>query len=513
MVVPLYDMHLFDRVLTGRSVHTLIALSLIAAVGLALYAALVAVRGMLLAAAAEQLLARLHEPAVAFGLRRAVGGSGQAAGRALADLQELRQFFSGPAASAPFDLLLSSILLALLFLMHPLLGWFGLGSAGALVGLGLAIDALSRPCLGLAQARAEAALTAAGSVVRDRTLVEGLGLEQWVAAVWRRDHAAAQTALASALARGEGLAALARLLRALAQGGMIALAALLVVRGEATPALLVGANLMLALLLGPLDQLLAHWRSAVAARLAWLRLRALVREVAAEPECVAPDGSGIVLRDVVFRAEDGHGRAIVDAVSLIVAPGELVVLTGPNGSGKSTVLRLAAGVLAPAKGTAAVSGLQADSAAARGLVGYVPQRQQFPHGTVADTIARFHRTSAEPVVAAARAAGLHEIVGRLPRGYATWTGANDPRFSDGQRQRLALARALFGDPPALLLDEPDAGLDHEGEQLLVSALVAAKARGAAILVVTHRRPLLGVADRAVRLAGGRLVSEQRREAA
>lgn len=143
----------------------------------------------------------------------------------------------------------------------------------------------------------------------------------------------------------------------------------------------------------------------------------------------------------------------------------------------------------------------------------MPQRQQFPRGTVADTIARFHLTSAEPVVAAARAAGLQEIVGRLPRGYATWTGVNDPQFSDGQRQRLALSRALFGDPPALVLDEPDAGLDHEGEQVLVSPLVAARARGAAILVVTHRRPLLSVADRVVRLAGGRLVSEEQREAA
>lgn len=373
MVVPLYDMHLFDRVLTGRSVHSLIALSLIAAVGLALYAVLVAVRGMLLAAVAERLLARPHEPAVAVGLRRAVGGSGDAAGRALA--------------------------------------------------------------------------------------------------------------------------------------------ALLVVRGEATPALLVGANLMRALVLVPLDQLLAPRRSAVAARPAWRRLGALVPGVAAEPDGVVPDGSGIMLRDVVFRADDGHGRAIVDGVSLAVAPGELVVLKGPNGSGKSTALRLAAGVLTSAEGAAAVSGLPADLAAARGLVGSVPRRQQFPRGTVADTIGRFHLTSAEPVVAAARAAGLQEIVGRLPRGYATWTGANDPQFSDGQRQRLALSRALFGDPPALVLDEPDAGLDHEGEQVLVSPLVAARARGAAILVVTHRRPLLSVADRVVRLAGGRLVSEEQREAA
>ncbi|WP_114377542.1 ATP-binding cassette domain-containing protein [Elioraea thermophila] len=234
--------------------------------------------------------------------------------------------------------------------------------------------------------------------------------------------------------------------------------------------------------------------------------------VAAEPDGVVPDGSGIVLRDVVFRADDGRGRAIVDGVSLAVAPWEPVVLNGPNGSGKSTALRLAAGVLTPAEGAAAVSGLPADLAAARGLLGSVPQRQQFPPGTVADTIARFHLTSAEPVVAAARAAGLQEIVGRLPRGYATRTGANDPQFSDGQRQRLALSRALFGDPPALVLDEPDAGLDHEGEQVPVSALVAARAR-AAILVVTHRRPLLCVADRVVRLAGGRLVSEEQREAA
>lgn len=511
MVVPLYDMHLFDRVLTSRSLHTLVALSVICLAGMLIYAVLAAIRGVVLAGVAERVLRRLHGPVIEAGMHHAVGGDGKPAARALSDLQEIRLFFSGGAAAAPLDLMLSPVLIAVLFLMHPALGWFALAAAAALLGWAVATDALARPRMAAAQARMESALAETGTLLRDPVLVEGFGMAPAIEARWRRGQARGLAALAEAIRRGEGVGAAARLTRMLMQGGMIALAALLALRGEATPGVLVGANLMLALLLMPLDQVMAHWRAVAATRLAWQRLAALLATAPLGDRAAQPGFAGIALRDVVFHPS-GSDRPALAGVTLEVAPGEVVALLGPNAAGKSSLARIAAGVLAPTGGTAEAAGRVASGAASAGLIGYLPQRPQLLEASIGDTIARFRSAPAEHVVAVARAAGLHETIGRLPQGYATPIGPLDPLLSGGQKQRLALARALFGDCPVLVLDEPDAGLDHEGEAAMAAAIAAARQRGAAVLLVTHRRALLAVADRILRVAEGKIAAAHPAEA-
>jgi ATP-binding cassette subfamily C protein len=511
MVVPLYDMHVFDRVLASRSLHTLVALSVICLAGMLIYAVLAAIRGVILAGVAERVLRRLHGPVIEAGMHHAVGGDGKPAARALSDLQEIRLFFSGGAAAAPLDLMLSPVLIAVLFLMHPALGWFALAAAAALLGWAVATDALARPRMAAAQARMESALAETGTLLRDPVLVEGFGMAPVIEARWRRGQARGLAALAEAIRRGEGVGAAARLTRMLMQGGMIALAALLVLRGEATPGVLVGANLMLALLLMPLDQVMAHWRAVAATRLAWQRLGALLATAPLGDRAAQPGFAGIALHDVVFHPS-GSDRPALAGVSLEVAPGEVVALLGPNAAGKSSLARIAAGVLAPTGGTAEAAGRVASGAASAGLIGYLPQRPQLLEASISDTIARFRSAPTEQIVSVARAAGLHETIGRLPQGYATPIGPLDPLLSGGQKQRLALARALFGDCPVLVLDEPDAGLDHEGEAAMAAAIASARQRGAAVLLVTHRRALLAVADRILRVAEGRITAAHPAEA-
>lgn len=511
MVVPLYDMHVFDRVLTSRSLHTLVALSVICLAGMLIYAVLAAIRGVILAGVAERVLRRLHGSVIEAGMHHAVGGDGKRAARALSDLQEIRLFFSGGAAAAPLDLMLSPVLIAVLFLMHPALGWFALAAAATLLGWAVAIDALARPHMAAAQARMESALAETGTLLRDPVLVEGFGMAPVIEARWRRGQARGLAALAEAIRRGEGVGAAARLTRMLMQGGMIALAALLVLRGEATPGVLVGANLMLALLLMPLDQVMAHWRAVAATRLAWQRLAALLATAPLGDRAAQSGFAGIALRDVVFHPS-GSDRPALAGVTLEVAPGEVVALLGPNAAGKSSLARIAAGVLAPTGGTAEAAGRVASGAASAGLIGYLPQRPQLLEASISDTIARFRSAPAEQIVSVARAAGLHETIGRLPQGYATPIGPLDPLLSGGQKQRLALARALFGDCPVLVLDEPDAGLDHEGEAAMAAAIASARQRGAAVLLVTHRRALLAVADRILRVAEGKIAAAHPAEA-
>jgi ATP-binding cassette subfamily C protein len=506
LVVPLYDMHLFDRVLTSRSLDTLLLLSVICIVGLLLYGVLVTIRGLVLAAIGYRVADALSGPAAAAGIRRAVTGDGRAAGRAIMDVQEIRLFFGGGAAAAPFDLLCAPLLLSVIALLHPLLGWYALGAALVMLALAVATDALAEPPLADAQRRMDGALHDAAALLRDPVLREGLGMERAIARRWSGHHRGALAALDRAALQGEGLVSLSRLVRAVLQGGMLAFAALLVLRNEATPGVLVGANLLLALLLAPLDQVLAQWRSIATVRLSWRRLIALL---AGETQCSRAmshggHGEGLMLAHAAFTPPDAI-RPVIAGLSLAIPPGTMVVVTGPNGAGKSTLARLAAGILAPTEGMAQVGDIAAADAAALGMVGYLPQRPQILEGTVAENIARFTVADPEAVVAAAQRAGLHDVIGRLTHGYATEVGPESPVLSGGERQRLALARALFGTPPLLVLDEPDASLDHAGEVVLVEAIEAARRSGAAILAVTHRRAIVAIADQVLRLENGTIM--------
>lgn len=508
LVVPLYDMHVFDGVLTSRSLDTLVLLSLLCLVGLVLLGGLHVLRGLVLAAIGDRVARAISGPAIAAALRRAVGGDRGTAGRTLADVQEIRLFFGGGAASAPFDLAAAPFLLGVIFLLHPLLGWYALGAALLLLATALAAEALAQPALATAEARMERALADTAGLLRDPVLREAFGMEGALARRWRSRRAAALAFAARASLRGETLAASGRLVRSLLQGGMLAFAAWLVLRNEATPGVLVGSNMLFALLTAPLDRAFSHWRSIATTRLAWRRVSQLLAEdhAATDPNpAPASASSGLAFETVTFRVPEGRAP-ILEGITLAVPRGTIAVVTGPNGAGKSTLARLAAGVLRPTAGVVTVEGEPAWRAAEAGRIGYLPQRPQILEGTVAENIGRFAATAAEPVVEAARRAGLHAVIGRLPQGYATRVGPEDPILSGGERQRLALARALFAAPSLLVLDEPDASLDHAGEAILVEALERARSDGAAILAVTHRRGLLAIADRVWRLEAGRLVA-------
>jgi PrtD family type I secretion system ABC transporter len=509
LVVPLYDMHLFDGVLTSRSLDTLALLSVLGVVGLALYGTVMLFRGLVLATIGDRVAAAIAGPATEAAIRRAVAGDARAAGRALSDVQEIRLFFGGGAAAAPFDLVCAPLLLGVIFLLHPGLGWFALGAACVMLACALVSDAVSRPALAAAQARMDAALGDAAGLLRDPVLREGLGMEAAITRRWQGRHAGALAALDAAGRRGDVVAGLSRLARGLLQGGMLGFAALLVLRNEATPGVLIGANLLLALLLAPFDQVIAHWRSVGAMRLAWQRLAALLGADAAPRARAAGAVRGLALAHVTFHPE-GAAAPVLDDVTLTVEPGTMVVITGPNGAGKSSLARIAAGVFAPTDGTATVGAEAAVVAAAAGRIGFLPQRPQLLEGTVGENIGRFRDASGEAVVEAARRAGLHAVIGRLAEGYATPIGPEDPVLSGGERQRLALARALHRSPAVLVLDEPDASLDHAGEVVLIEALEAARRDGAAILAVTHRRGLAAIADHVWRLEQGRLTPASHR---
>ncbi|MBV9748065.1 MAG: ATP-binding cassette domain-containing protein [Acetobacteraceae bacterium] len=507
LAVPIYDMQLYDRVLLSRNMDTVAMLSVACGTGLVIYGVLDFLRSATLVAISDQVGRALGAPVLEAGVWRSVGGDASAGGEAMRDLNEIRGFLSSGAVSAPLDALCAPLLLAVMFMLHPAFGWLGVAGVSLLTIVGVVTDALVRPAVtAAAQERSQAANQLAAGL-READLTEGLGMAPALSRRWARRHAAALGRMRQAGHRSDHVAAAAKVARLAMQAGVMALGAVLILSREASAGSLMGANLLLGKVLGPFDALVSSWRRWIAAWAAWRRVAALL----ARPDAPSSDDAvpipgelGLVLRDVCFH-EPRTGRALLQDVTLDLAPGTATALIGANGAGKSTLLRLMIGLLSPSSGRVRLGGIPV-AASDRSRIGYLPQGVHLLDGTVWENVARFEDEATESVIAATTAAGVHEIVGRLRQGYETRIGQGAPTLSGGQRQRIGLARALHGVPLLLALDEPDASLDQAGEAALLQAISAARAAGAVVVIVTHRPHLLARMDLVVTVRDGRIAS-------
>ncbi len=502
LVVPIYDMQLYDRVLQSRNMDTLGVLSVACAAGLVLFAVLDFLRTACLGAIGEAV-GRLLDPLVLDeGVRRAASGDRAAGTELVRDLNEIQGFLTSGAVAVPLDALCAPIMLAVLFMLHPGYGFLGLAGVSALVLGGLLTEWRLRTALLDAKRRRTDAGQALAFALAEPEVPDALGLLPALGRRWAARHGIALAELHRVSIVALALAGVVRLARLSLQAGVMMVGALLVIAGATTPGSMMGANLLMGRLLGPFDQLVGTWRHWTLAFAAWRRIDALLRArtaVAAASPASADAPAGALLQGAAVRAADG--RTLLHGIDLILRPGALVTVTGPNGAGKTTLLRLLAGLVPPSSGAVLLDG--APVAGGR-HVGYLPQAVALLDGTVAENIARFRQDGLDDVIDAARRAGVHDAVGRLPRGYDTMLTGNGATLSGGMRQRIGLARALYGRPRLLILDEPDASLDAEGDAALLAALRACCAEGAVVVVTTHRPALRAAADQVVALRGGTL---------
>ena len=502
LTVPLYDMQLYDRVLQSRNMSTLTVLSLVCLAGLAIYAILDMLRAAAFLAVAQALQRRLHAPVLHEAVRRGFAGLPSAGIEIIRDLSDLRGFIATGALAALLDILAAPLLLGVLYLLHPAYFWLALGGASALLLFGLLGDLCTRAAVQSASAQRTRLGNDLARALGDSEAIEGLGLLPAIARRWAASEAIAATALRHAHDHAHLIAGAAKLVRFALQSGVMVLGAVLILHHETTPGSLMGANLLLNKLLGPFDQLVGSWRQWLAARASWRRLRALAPTPAAHAADAGDATVGLTLRDVGYAAPSS-GRPILHGLSLHIRPGRAVAIVGPNGAGKTTLLRLIAGVLPATSGTIRLDGMPI-AAIDRVRIGYLPQAVGLLRGSIADNIARFTPAAPEHAVAAARTAEVHDLVGRMRRGYETEVHDTSAAVSGGQRQRLGLARAVFGSPALLVLDEPDASLDHTGDAALRAAIAAVRAAGGIVVLTTHRPQLLGIVDDIVTLRAGRI---------
>lgn len=508
LTVPLYMTAVYDRVLSSRSLETLLMLSIVAVGALALTGVLDTVRQMILTRAGAKLEADMGGAVLAASLKLGLRSGGEVQG--LRDLSQVRQFLSSPLVGAIFDAPVAPIYAVLIFLVHPHLGWLVVGCALLLVAISIVTQQLTKAPLRESAQHGMLALQSAQTQVRNGEVIRALGMFGQGVNTWGEHNARSMAAADQAARRNSLLSGVTKFVRLLLQIAILGYGAYLVLTDHnLTGGIIFAASIISSRALAPLDQVIGGWRNFEQAQQAYKRVRELLRVAGKDnvsTSLPAPTAS-ISAERLVYAPSQGK-EPIIKGVSFNVDPGDVVGVIGPSGAGKSTLARLLVGAIPASGGVVRIGGDDITHWAPEALgpyLGYVPQDIELFPVTVAQNIARLDpNPNSEDVIAAAQLANCHGLIQRLPNGYDTVLGPQGHALSGGQRQRIALARAFYGRPRIVVLDEPNASLDNEGESALVSALIAAGKAGITCVVVTQRTSLLPAVNKLMVVRDGRV---------
>ena len=507
----LYMMLVYDLVIPGRSIPTLIGLLLMVAAAFVFQGLLDGVRGQLLVHLSSNVDVQLERKAHELAVTLARLYPAQDSSQPIRDVDQVRQFLAGAGPTALVDLPWVLFFVAILFLLHPWLGVTVLVGAAVLIVLTVLTEWVTHASTAqLVQLNRERQqVIDAGR--RHAEALYAMGMHEQLGAMWRSANGAHRDAQVRLAAKAGVLVTTGRIFRIFLQSIVLTVGALLVLSGKASGGVIFASSILSSRALAPIEMAIANWRGFVAARQSWGRLGDVMRfDGEVRPVQPLPPPRATLSAEGLTLAPPGSSEATVVGVSFVALAGEAIAILGPSGAGKSTLLRGLAGSLPAAAGEVRLDGATMTQWPRDQLgrdIGYLPQNVELLPGTVAQNIARFE-PGASPalILAAAAQAGVTEMIQQLPDGYNTDVGVDGRRLSAGQRQRIALARALYRDPFLILLDEPNANLDPAGEAALVDAVLAAKARGAIVIVVAHRPSVLVAIDNVLLLKDGRAMS-------
>lgn len=506
----LFMLQIYDRVLPSRSIPTLVGLVILALTLFAFLGALDLLRGRLLvrvgALLDERLSPKIYDAAVRMPLRSVRQGDGL---QPIRDFDQIRSFLSGLGPTALFDLPWMPIYLAICFAFHFWIGFAALVGAIILIGLTAATEYWVREPLKAAAKHSARRNSIGEASYRNAEVLSAMGMGARMRERWSEANAKYIAHQQDATDISGGLGSISRVLRMVLQSALLAVGALLVLYNQATPGVIIAGSILGARAVAPVETAITNWRQFVSARTSWERLnRLLAAFVAGPPPLELPAPKAVLSVENVSVAPPGERKVVVQDATFQIKAGSAVGIIGPNAAGKSSLARAIVGVWPVVRGTIRLDGAALDQWSLEALgshVGYLPQDVELFAGSVKQNIARFEKEpNAEAIIAASKASAVHEMILRLPNGYDTEIGEGGVALSAGQRQRIALARALYKNPFLVVLDEANSNLDGEGEVALSHAISSIRQRGGVAIVVALRPKALDECDLAMFVAGGQI---------
>ncbi len=502
---PLYMLQVYDRVISSASELTLLMLTLALLLAYLALAGLDAVRARVLTRASIRL-DRLTAGRVMTAIFDRALAAGAARSQLLRDFDTFRQFVTGQGIHAVFDLPWAPIYILVILALHPALGAFALGSGVILIVLALVNEMLVRQPLTESSEAATRNYAFTEMSLRNWEVVQAMGMMPGLLQRWGRDRNRMLERQAAASDLAANLQSTIRFLRLSMQSLILGLGAYLVIERLATPGAMFAASILLGRALQPVEQIVGSWRNLVAARSAYGRIQGLLAEAPIRnANLELPRPTGLLTAESLSFVASGNPKPILRQISFKLEPGEVLGVIGPSGAGKSTLVRQICGVLSPSAGAVRLDGSNVSTWPKDLLgryLGYLPQDVELFADTVAANIGRFEEAADEKIIQAGRLAGVHDMIVRLPEGYDTQVGNGGAVLSGGYRQRIGLARAVYGDPSLVVLDEPSSNLDVDGDAALAECILQLKKRGTTIIIVSHRPATLGVADKILLLRDG-----------
>src|SRR4051794_15872283 len=502
---PLYMLQVYDRVISSASQVTLVMLTIALLLAFMALAGLDAVRARVLTRASIRLDQKIAARVMTAIIDRSAN-SGGARSQLLRDFDTFRQFITGMGIHAIFDLPWAPIYIAVIFVLHPFLGAFALGCSVLLVLMALLNEIIVKPPLTESGEAASRNYSFTEMSLRNTEVVRAMGMTNGLLKRWGRDRNRMLERQVTASDRAATMQSVIKFLRLSMQSLILGLGAYLVIERSATAGAMFAASILLGRALQPVEQIVGSWRNLVAAQGAYQRVRALFAASALrDPELVLPKPTGQLSVEALAFVSSGSPKPILRGISFGIAAGEVVGVIGPSGAGKSTLARQIVGVLAPSAGAVRLDGADVATWPKDSLgrhLGYLPQDIELFADTVAANISRFQDGADEKVIEAAQLAGVHEMILRLPNGYETQVGEGGAVLSGGYRQRIGLARAVYGDPSMVVLDEPSSNLDADGDAALAHCVLQLKQRGTTVVLISHRPATIGVCDKILVLREG-----------
>lgn len=512
MLVPaFYMLQVYDRVVTSGSVTTLIMLTLIMLLLLSTMGGLEFVRSRILVRVSSRLDTLLGGRLFDLSVRQALHSGGAATNaQPLQDLTGLRQFMTGSGFFAFFDAPWLPIYLAVMFLFHPWYGLVGVFAAIVLVIIALSNEKFTARQIAEANREQAAAQALTSSNLRNAEVITSMGMLGRMRDRWRQRNHRVLYWQAQASDKAGIFTSLSKTFRLTVQSLILGVGAYLVILQEITPGLMIAGSILLGRALSPIDQMIGTWKGFVSARTQYQRLNELMEKTQAEAGHMSlPTPKGRLSCEQAMIAPPGSRTPVVRGVSFVIEPGDTVAVIGPSAAGKSTLARGLLGIWPAMAGKVRLDGADIQNYNREELgphIGYLPQDIELFDGSISENIARFGPVDPAKVVAAAQAAGVHDMILRLPDGYDTVIGQSGGALSGGQRQRIGLARALYDDPVLVVLDEPNSNLDDQGEQALGQALDRLRERGCTTVLITHRPSILNKVTKIMVMADGQVAT-------